>query len=144
MNEIANHLAFTAETSLNSLYFYNTYETDQNTDNSISFSCVITILIHNHYSRNSHHSSTYAELPTCHYSKKVLLSLKNHILRWTKIIFVADHASWARNASRARSSFGRGPGPLKGPGSTLVLGALWCNLSLIFEHYYSKTLTKFS
>ena len=30
----------------------------------------------------------------------------------------------------------------KGPGSTRILGALWCNLSLIFEHYYSKTLTK--
>ena len=33
---------------------------------------------------------------------------------------------------------------VKGPGSTRVLGALWCNLSLIFEHYYSKTLTMFS
>ena len=37
MNEIANHLAFTAETSLNSLYLYNIYKTDQNTDNSIFF-----------------------------------------------------------------------------------------------------------
>ena len=26
-----------------------------------------------------------------------------------------------------------------GPGSSRVLGALWCNLSLIFEHSYSKT-----
>ena len=48
---------------------------------------------------------TMSELPTCHCSKKVLLSLKNHILRWKKVFLRA------KRASRAQSPFGRGPGP---------------------------------
>ena len=47
-------------------------------------------------------------------SKKVLLSLKNHILRWKKVFLRAERASWARSAHHEReeqSSFGRGPGP---------------------------------
>ena len=50
----------------------------------------------------------------------------------------------ARITSATREVLSAGvQGPLKGPGSTQVLGALWCNLSLIYEHYYSKPLTKF-
>ena len=41
-------------------------------------------------------------------SKKVLLRLKNHILRWKK-----KENLRAERASRARSPFGRGPGTLR-------------------------------
>ena len=61
-------------------------------------------------------------------SKKVLLSLKKHIFRWKKGFLRAERASRAQSAKSFR------PGS-----SSLVLGALWCNLSLIFEHFYSKT-----
>ena len=64
--------------------------------------------------------------------KKVLLSLKKHFFRWKKSFLPAERAS------RARNPFGGVQGPLKGPGSSQVF-ALWCNLSLIFEHFYSKT-----
>ena len=47
-------------------------------------------------------------------SKKVLLSLKKHILRWKKVFLREERASWARSVHhehKARSPFGRGPGP---------------------------------
>ena len=47
-------------------------------------------------------------------SKKVLLSLKNHILRWKKVFLRAERVSWVRSAHHereARNPFGRGPGP---------------------------------
>ena len=73
--------------------------------------------------------------------KKSIIELKKTYFEVKKSIF----ARAARITSAKREGLSAGvQGPLKGPGSTRVLGALWCNLSLIFEHYYSKTLTKFS
>ena len=48
-------------------------------------------------------------------------------------------ARGARITSAKREVLSAGvQGPLKGPGSTRVLGALWGNLSLIFEHVLFK------
>ena len=35
-------------------------------------------------------------------------------------------------------------GPLKGPGSSGVLDAIWCNLSLVLEHFCTKFMTNIS
>ena len=86
------------------------------------------------------------------------LGIKNCIL-WSqklyfppppKLYFIIKCIFWgekkyfcARSAHHEREVLSAGVQGPKGPGSTRVLGALWCNLSLIFEHY-SKTLTKFS
>jgi len=35
-------------------------------------------------------------------------------------------------------------GPLKGPGSSGVLDAIWCNLSLVLEHFCTKFVTNIS
>ena len=65
-------------------------------------------------------------------SKQVLSELKKPYFEVKKSIFAlgARITKFFRPGSRAR---------FKGPGSKRVLGALWCNLSLIFEHYDSKT-----
>ena len=85
------------------------------------------------------------------------LGIKNCIL-WSqklyfptkKLYFIIKTIFWgekkyfcAQSAHHEREVLSAGVQGPKGPGSTRVLGALWCNLSLIFEHY-SKTLTKFS
>ena len=72
--------------------------------------------------------------------KKSIIELKKPYFEVKKSIFARE--ACITSAKREVLSAGV-QGPLKGPG-TRVLGALWCNLSLIFEHYYSKTLTKFS
>ena len=74
--------------------------------------------------------------------KKSIIELKKPYFEMKKGIF----ARGARITSAKRKVLSAGvQGPLKGPGSTQVLGALWCNLSLIFLTLnYSKTLTKFS
>ena len=79
--------------------------------------------------------TVFCDPKNCIFPQKTVFYNKKNILRWKKVFLRAERAS------RARSPFGGVQGP-KGPGSTQVLGALWCNLSLIFEHY-SKTLTKF-
>ena len=71
-------------------------------------------------------SQCYSRAANLSLSKKVLLSLKKHIFRLKKSIFARE------------ARIGRGPGPLMGPGSSQVLGALWCNLSLIFEIFIQK------
>ena len=65
--------------------------------------------------------------------KKSIIELKKPYFEVKKSIFARRARIMSvKRASQARSPFGRG----QGPGSTQVLGALWCNLSLIFEHYY--------
>ena len=65
--------------------------------------------------------------------KKSIIELKKTYFEVKKSIFARRARIMSvKRASQARSPFGRG----QGPGSTQVLGALWCNLSLIFEHYY--------
>ena len=82
-------------------------------------------------------------------SKTVFCDPKNCIFP-KKLYFIIKTIFWgekkyfcARSAHHEREVLSAGVQGPKGPGSTRVLGALWCNLSLIFEHY-SKTLTKFS
>ena len=70
--------------------------------------------------------------------KKSIIEIKKPYFEVKKKYFCA------RSAHHEREVLSAGVQGPKGPGSTRVLGALWCNLSLIFEHYYSKTLTKFS
>ena len=76
--------------------------------------------------------------------KKSIIELKKPYFEVKKSIFARRaRITSTKRASRARSAKFFRPGS-RAPGSTRVLGALWCNLSLIFEHYYSKTLTMFS
>ena len=35
-------------------------------------------------------------------------------------------------------------GPLKGPGSSGILDAIWCNLSLVLEHFGKNIMTNIS
>ena len=65
--------------------------------------------------------------------KKSIIEIKKPYFEVKKRYF------WARSAHHEREVLSAGVQGPKGPGSTQVLGALWCNLSLIFEHYYSKT-----
>ena len=80
--------------------------------------------------------TVFCDPKNCIFPPKTVFYNKMHILRWKKVFLRAR----AHHEREVLSAGVQGP---KGPGSTRVLGALWCNLSLIFEHY-SKTLTKFS
>ena len=51
--------------------------------------------------------------------------------------------NYVRKARRP-SRPGRVQGPHKGPGSSGVLDAIWCNLSLLFEHFCTKFMTNIS
>ena len=71
------------------------------------------------------------------------VTFKKSIIELKKTYFEVKRSHFCAQSAREVLSAGV-QGPLKGPGSTQVLGALWCNLSLIFEQDYSKTQTMFS
>ena len=77
--------------------------------------------------------------------KKYIYLTLTRVLHWSEscpgaLVFAGlrRQAMCAKRTSRARSakSLAAGvQGPLKGPGSSRVLDALWCYISLILNHF---------